>query len=261
MVEKKRSAAHEALHAISAYCCGLRIKRLTIEGPIEETSPFRLGTPSYCELSVRSRGSLERMTPTEVKEKLLIYLAPAILGNSDEEMSIGNINDILEFLNYLAWPVQEPEEIRRLVDLAKRTKLKYPDDPRKQAFKFFRKNKETVERFMDLPQVKEAHKSLTNLLLQRGSLSGFEVASHLEQFILPGKPLPLRDHYCPPVGVTPEVALEGARRLCQIAVEVLAAGPVIENPECEKGRAAVLQAVFKLEEIISSAGPRFIGAK
>ena len=47
-------------------------------------------------------------------------------------------------------------------------------------------------------------------------------------------------------------ALEAARRLCNIALDILYEGKAIEDPLCEKGRQAVLAAIFHLEEIIST---------
>jgi|GEM_PF-4507483 len=236
MTKKLEIARHEAAHAVAAWRTGAVIQNVTISGPMNGHK-----TPNYCAITYPKAQDLDIR---DMLAALMCDLAGACIEPNPANISYAGLNDVYQFMRFVTWggPITGliAENARALME-------KNADSWERSAQEFFNQYRPMAADAVTDDPGRFAVDKLSRLLLTRGRLTGFETVSYLEKTWPDDPPpaaLPAQKH---PTGLragtSPKDAIEGAKRLCRIAFNILS-----EHGEaCEDAAKVVLNALFQLE--------------
>ncbi|MFZ2631628.1 MAG: hypothetical protein WA081_05430 [Desulfosalsimonadaceae bacterium] len=233
MRDESYLATHEASHAVVQWLRGCKLHLTTITGP------DRRGTPCYA-LATYPRDHRNVEDGTDIASS---FLAPAALFGIG---ALGCENDTFEAMLHLTGGTVEARAMSRVAaDLLD----KYPDSWEAAARAFFEKFGYVARDLIESEPAKKAINRLAGLLAERGSLSGYEVASFLESNWpgpLPERVIPAGEH-----SLSLDLKkssdsdnLMAAKRLLKMSFETI---PLTD--ETEPAREALLNAIFQISEV------------
>jgi hypothetical protein len=227
-------ARHEAAHCLAAWRNGCIIQNVTVTGPTNGK-----GTPYYAVIHYPETANYGI---TDARIRLKTDLAAGCLERGP--LSKAAINDAHNSM--LRLTLGGPE-VAKISANAAALLDKFPEDYQAAAAEFFELYKHQAAADVTDEPARIAIEHLAKELKERGRLSGYEAVTAIEKAWTGNPPIkakPAKDH---PTGyrsdMTPENALEAARRLLKTAFEIL-----VEHDETERAAHAVLNAIFTIGE-------------
>lgn len=255
MDEIKEMALHETAHAFVGWYYGMRLKLVTVIGPLDEKVPEDERTPFYCNFYGEGWISNDMISSKDLLTGLNMRLAPAVVGSKRSgSLSYGELWDVFTAMRFVTW--QDPT-IRALAESAQQIISKNPDDWQESARQFYKKYCGSAQELLSRPKVENTIEVFGEELFQRGCLSGVEAASAFERIWgepLPKKALPAPEHLIGSRSSSPEDSFVTVLQMTKHCIEELR--KYSENEKCERGLNAVLNCFFVLCDINAEGSTR-----
>ncbi|HUT43525.1 MAG TPA: hypothetical protein VMW95_04235, partial [Desulfobacterales bacterium] len=252
-----KHALHEAAHAVVGWLSGLIIEGVTIEGDLKFGENKHEHTPFRCGLRGAAMLGLGKISKDDIYTRINVHLAAtAIESKKFGSPLFGGLNDAWEAICFLTCSMDP--EVRSVIRDIHGIMDKNGEDWKSGALEFFVKYGEPVRGLMDSHQTMKSIDALAGQLINRKTLTGFEVASFLEknwQGSLPEKVKPAGKH---PTGLTGNHSLENTvsagERLIRMAIDILHEYRPKNDSEEEIIESAIrqaLQTVFIFNDLLA----------